>query len=627
MSSERNHRSRRQKKEESAGAKLSKQVLACSLALREGMLVPEDLEEALVTWDGKSSITQMLHDQMFLRSTEKKELETQVASQVTDAPEKALVRFLAESVRLPIDSSENERETSDGNASATQVHQRKHEPTIGVPTQAPVNWKWGGTPIHRFVNRKPASVRHRGQAQVEVAVDGDFPKSGEDYTVILKTPKGAEGWDLFRQEAETTAKLHHPGIPTVVAYNRGNGYEEPFYAMERVRGQTLLPHIEWLHQGNFSERNLRRILPAFSRICRTVHYAHERKIVHSDIKSANVMLGEVGKYEEGHAYVVDWGMAKPIGKPMVGFTPYYVPPEQEAAMRVDKEVLASPAQDIYSLGASLFELLTGRLPERSAANTLVLDSGQNSQSANIQLERQRHFQNIYRRITGKNAKTQSLRDFEPRVPRPLDNICLKAIATNPSERYQSAKEFADDIDRWIQQDKVHAQPEHPADKAKRLTSRNPGWMVITAIFLALLAASFYRTSLIKDDLGKKISSSALALVSTVQNREIDGNPITWGELAIDEALNFHKTVTKHGLELEGIDPVKLEFKSGWIEEMKGESSKAELIYSKLVSKCKDRTDDLLVRVHFALGRVGHGSGEKSTSALHCGLEARDASRA
>ena len=190
----------------------------------------------------------------------------------------------------------------------------------------------------------------------------------------------------FRQEAEVTSRLEHPGIVPIYALG-SDAAGAPCYAMRFIRGETLQDRISAFHTADQlsrdpSERSLalREMLHRFVSMCNTVAYAHNRGILHRDLKPRNVMLG---KYDE--TLIVDWGLARPFDRgdqaisageepltpssgsggsgsdaPTVGMvgTPAYMSPEQAAA-RWD---IIGAASDIFSLGAILYAILIGRPP-------------------------------------------------------------------------------------------------------------------------------------------------------------------------------------------------------------------------------------------------------------------------
>src|SRR5260370_28463527 len=186
----------------------------------------------------------------------------------------------------------------------------------------------------------------------------------------------------FRLEAEITGRLEHPGVVPVHGLMQ-DGDGQPCYAMRFIQGETLKQAIQCFHEAEKAARDpgerslaLRQLLTRFIAVCNTAAYAHSRGILHRDLKPGNLMLGTYGE-----TLVVDWGLAKPFQRDeatrsdeedtlrpasainstgtqvgqVVG-TPAYMSPEQ-AAGRWD---LVGPASDIYSLGATLYMLLTGQ---------------------------------------------------------------------------------------------------------------------------------------------------------------------------------------------------------------------------------------------------------------------------
>jgi serine/threonine-protein kinase len=249
----------------------------------------------------------------------------------------------------------------------------------------------------------------------------------------------------FLREAEITARLEHPGIVPVY----GLGYHpdgRPFYAMRFIRGRSLQEAIEDFHKADVPGRDakeraleLRKLIGRFLVVCDAVAYAHSRGVLHRDLKPANVMLGPFGE-----TLVVDWGLAKLMNEPQdicevegvlkpalasdsgvtqagssLG-TPAYMSPEQ-AAGRLDQ---LGPPSDIYSLGATLYCLLTGQAPFTDRDVGLLCQKGRRSEFPPSQ-------------------------EVKRGIPPALEAICLKAMAPQPEMRHASARELADDIDRWL----------------------------------------------------------------------------------------------------------------------------------------------------------------------------------
>ena len=251
-----------------------------------------------------------------------------------------------------------------------------------------------------------------------------------------KMARNEEVRRTFRREAEITSRLDHPGIVPVYGIGESND-GRVFYVMRYVKGQTLDEEIDRYHTDRSSVGDslaLRKLLSRFIAICKTIAYAHSRGIIHRDIKPANIMLGRYGE-----TLMVDWGLASPVGRDerhkqegertllptdldnnsdSGAGTPAYMSPEA-----VDNAVL-TPATDIYSLGATLYKLLTNRIAFE--ANSLA------------------EFRSQVRR-----GDFESPRIRNSAVPKPLDAICMKAMATNPNERYSTAKELAADVERYL----------------------------------------------------------------------------------------------------------------------------------------------------------------------------------
>jgi serine/threonine protein kinase len=295
-----------------------------------------------------------------------------------------------------------------------------------------------------------------GLGQVSVALDVELQRE-----VALKEIQDQHADDLnsrsrFMLEAEITGGLEHPGI--VPVYGLGTyGDGRPYYAMRFIRGDSLRDALERFHQEDGARRDpgeraveFRKLIGRFVDVCDAIAYAHSRGVLHRDLKPGNIMLGKYGE-----TLVVDWGLAKPLDgmeatvhlgeKPLrpaalsgtaetlagsaLG-TPQFMSPEQSAG-RLD---LLGPASDVYSLGATLYQLLTGQPPFADADLGRVL---QKVQQGDFEPPRQRK------------------RD----VPPALEAICLKAMACRPEDRYASPRELAEDIEHWLADERVSAYAE------------------------------------------------------------------------------------------------------------------------------------------------------------------------
>ncbi|MFO0959402.1 MAG: serine/threonine-protein kinase [Isosphaeraceae bacterium] len=284
-----------------------------------------------------------------------------------------------------------------------------------------------------------------GLGEVFLARDATL---GREVAVKLIQPRRARDATLHRRflhEAEITGRLEHPGIVPVYGRGRDAG-SRPYYVMKRIEGETLQEAIRRFHSGPGADRpspTLRQLLGRFTAACHAIDYAHSRGVLHRDIKPANIMLGP---FEE--TLVVDWGLARSFrdrestanagnsspesqadGATRPGSamgTPGYVSPEQ-ATGRLDE---VGPASDVYSLGATLYAILTGSAPFQGepAAILKKVEYG------------------VFHKP----------RDRDPSIDPALEAIVLKAMAKSAADRYESCRALADDIDRWLADERVSA---------------------------------------------------------------------------------------------------------------------------------------------------------------------------
>jgi serine/threonine-protein kinase len=280
----------------------------------------------------------------------------------------------------------------------------------------------------------------------------------------------------FVLEAEVTGGLEHPGV--VPVYGLGVYPDgRPYYAMRLIKGETLGEAAERFHAAPtaaFDSLEFRQLLGRFIDVCQAVAYAHSRGVLHCDLKPANVM---VAKY--GETLVVDWGLAKVVGRPggaagvpeemtlrpaagsdgvrtlagsAVG-TPGFMSPEQ-----AEGEVGGlGPATDVYSLGATLYVLLTNQPPLRGAVPEVLRRTQEGSWPPPRQV----------------NAA----------APAALDAVCRKAMALRPGDRYASALELAGELEHWLADEPVSAYREPAGGRLRRWARKHPRRVTAAAVLL------------------------------------------------------------------------------------------------------------------------------------------------
>ena len=272
--------------------------------------------------------------------------------------------------------------------------------------------------------------------------------------MVLNNAASESELDRFRLEARAVALVQHPGIVQVFDVGEHNGL--PYFSLEFVEGGPLDNRLKGEPQ------DVKFTASVMEKVCRAMGYAHSKKIIHRDLKPANILLTKTDEPK-----VTDFGLAKEMdsdeGHTRTGSimgTPSYMPPEQAEGKAKHLNHLA----DIYSLGAMLYEFLTGRPPFKG--RTL--------------LETLEHV---------KKKDPVPPIQLQPDAPIDLQTICLKALEKDPAKRYQSAEEMADDLAAFSRGDPIKARPISALQKVWRWASRNKAQAALVAVAsLFLLAA-------------------------------------------------------------------------------------------------------------------------------------------
>jgi serine/threonine protein kinase len=320
-----------------------------------------------------------------------------------------------------------------------------------------------------------------GLGVVFVALDNELGREVALKQILDSHADNPVSRQRFLLEAQVTGGLEHPGI--VPVYGLGTYADgRPYYAMRFIRGDSLKEAIARFHgdqtlKSNHGRRSLelRKLLRRFLDVCNAVEYAHSRGVLHRDIKPANIIVGK-----HGETLIVDWGLAKAVGRadPLAGEqalapstvgssdtlpgsalgTPSYMSPEQA---RGDPEQLG-PRSDVYSLGATLYCLLTAKPPFEGDVNEVI--------------------------PTVQRGEFQPPRALVPSIDSALEAVCLKAMALNPADRYATPKALGEDVERWMADESVTAYRESWARTLARwLTRHRTGVAAIGAAMLVALA--------------------------------------------------------------------------------------------------------------------------------------------
>jgi eukaryotic-like serine/threonine-protein kinase len=317
----------------------------------------------------------------------------------------------------------------------------------------------------------------------------------------------------FLLEAEVTGGLEHPGIVSV--HGLGTYADgRPYYAMRFIKGDSLKDVITAFHADETLRRQpgrrsleLRKLLRRFLDVCNAIEFAHSRGILHRDLKPSNVILGK-----HGETLVVDWGLAKALGRVESGSdtderplipssasgsaetlpgsalgTPAYMSPEQ-AAGELDR---LGPPSDTYSLGASLYCILAGKPP-------FAGDVG-----------------DVLRAV--QKGDFRPPRALNPTMHRALEAVCLKAMALRPADRYGSSKALAEDIEQWMADEPVSAYREKaPARLARWGRRHKPIVAGAAGLLITAVAALSAGIILLEQEQKKTESQRVLANAKSIE---------------------------------------------------------------------------------------------------------------
>jgi len=292
--------------------------------------------------------------------------------------------------------------------------------------------------------------------------------------------------ERFKTEAQAIARLQHPGIVQVFEIGEHDGL--PFMALEFCGGGSL---DAILAKNPLKPQDAATLLRS---LAEAVHTAHEAKVLHRDLKPANVLLSD-----RGEPKITDFGLAKKLdeaGATRTGSvmgTPSYMPPEQAQG---HKDIGATA--DIYSLGAILYECLTGRPPFRAATPLDTL------------------LQVIH-------VDPVPLRQLNHQVPVDLETICAKSLLKDPARRYATARELADELGRYLNGEPIRARPVGAVERTVKWVRRNALVSALAAAVLLALTAGIAVSGYFAYTANEEAKTSAQRAEAEAAARKLDGH--------------------------------------------------------------------------------------------------------
>lgn len=328
--------------------------------------------------------------------------------------------------------------------------------------------------------------------------------------------------DRFEAEAEITGELQHPAIAPI--YSLGMATDgTPFYTMRFIEGKSLADRLkkDGENRSDFGTPEFRQLISTFNQVTRAVDFSHSKQIIHRDIKPANIMLGDYGE-----TFLVDWGLAKSIEQrdhstdanfendstisllpsekqplksnrtragDIVG-TPAFMSPEQARG-----ETELTSATDIYGLGATLFSILTGRTPFAKTDSTATL--------AKLRA-----------------GEIPVALDVNTEIPVELNAICRKAMHPRPNERYATANELRNDLERWLSDEPISILVESIGSRIRRGVRKRFAFVASIVVgsvaCLILVAAGLIVTSSQNHELNKLNQQLTVSEESAQTSREL-----------------------------------------------------------------------------------------------------------
>jgi serine/threonine protein kinase/tetratricopeptide (TPR) repeat protein len=341
----------------------------------------------------------------------------------------------------------HEETTTDTNQNGGGPNAETLEDVLGEIDVRDADWRLGNYQILEEIGRGGMGVIYRARQRHSrriVALKRILAYHADSQETLAR----------FRREAQAAAHLDHPNILPI--YEVGQCEDElPFFSMKFAAGGNLVETASALR------REPRRAAALMARVARAVQYAHIRGILHRDLKPANILLDGHGEPLVSDFGLATWldGVSDLTHSLTIFGTPGYIAPEQANPALAEAAKL-TPAADVYSLGAILFDLLTGRPPFLGE-----------------------HALAVIQQASEKSAP--KLRSLVPTLDRDLETICAKCLERDPTTRYRSAGALAEDLERWLEGRSILARPVSLPVRLWRWSKRNRMTAAMTALSVAL----------------------------------------------------------------------------------------------------------------------------------------------
>jgi tetratricopeptide (TPR) repeat protein/predicted Ser/Thr protein kinase len=385
----------------------------------------------------------------------------------------------------------------------------------------------------------------------------------------------------FRVEAEVVARLKHPSI--VEIYEVGDADGRPYFSLEMLEGGNLQKKM------NGTPLPPREAAEMVETMARALHYAHTLGVVHRDVKPANILLTA-----DGRPKVTDFGLAKVLEEDSsatrtgaVLGTPSYMAPEQAGG----NLKAIGPRTDVYALGATLYEALTGRPPFKCA-------------SVHETLEQVR------------SAEPLSPCRLQKQLPRDLATICLKCLSKAPEQRYVSAQALADDLHRFLNGDPVLARPIGVVERLWRWGRRYPRVALLLTGFWGVLVAGLLASLLLwqQADGQRRRAEAGETEAKRLQGvAERNADEAKRQEIAAATALKQSQALSTILLGLfEASDPLGLSGSGAFVPRASGEKVTARELLEEGANRIKtlpDLSPDVRAHIIDRIGIAWLGLGE------------------